>query len=71
MLAPVLEHIAETNPALKVVSVNVDEDPGLASAYGIHNLPTMLIFKGGQVAARSVGSATRFEIENWIASVTH
>lgn len=69
MLAPVLESVAEQNPGLKLVAVNVDEDPALASAYEIHNLPTILIFKKGQVVARNVGSATKFEIEKWIASV--
>lgn len=70
MLAPVLEHVAEQNPELKLVSVNVDEDPALASAYEIHNLPTILIFKRGEVIARNVGSATKFEIEKWVASAT-
>lgn len=69
MLAPVLDQIAEQNPALKFVAVNVDENPTLASSYEIHNLPTILIFKKGQVAARSIGSATKFEVEKWIASV--
>lgn len=69
MLAPVLDHISEQNSSIKIVAVNVDEDPSLASTYEVHNLPTLLIFKQGQVVARNVGSATRFEIEKWISSI--
>ena len=56
MIAPVLEQIAaEQGDKLKIVKLNVDEHPGVASAYGVFSIPTMLLFKGGQPAERLVG----------------
>ena len=56
MLAPVLAQIAEEKSGmLKVGKVNVDEAAELAAQYGISSIPALLLFKGGQVAAQTVG----------------
>lgn len=56
MLAPTLEKLAEeANGAYKVGKVNVDAEPALAAQFGIMNIPTVLVFKNGQVVEKSIG----------------
>lgn len=62
MLAPILEELSGQHPELKIVKVDVDENRELALRYGIENIPTLLVFKGGQVADRSVGLVSPQEI---------
>ncbi|MDR1907934.1 MAG: thioredoxin [Holosporales bacterium] len=64
MLIPILEELAEENPDVRFFTVNVDDASDLAGLYEIRNLPTLLIFKEGNVVARNVGAATKFEIED-------
>jgi thioredoxin 1 len=67
MIAPVLEEIAEKRKgAIKVCKVNVDESPGVAQTYGIRSIPTLMLFKKGQVACRLVGVRPQAEIEKEI-----
>jgi thioredoxin 1 len=71
MVAPTLEKLArEQAQALKVVKVNVDENPGLAARYGAMSIPTMLVIKGGREVDRWVGaqpeSAIRSHVARWI-----
>ncbi len=57
MVAPVVEEIAAENAdKLKVVKLNIDENPQTARDYGIMSIPTLMVFKGGQVAKRMVGA---------------
>ena len=68
MLAPVLAQIAEEKSgALKVGKVNVDEAADLAVRYGISSIPALLLFKGGQVAAQTVGFMQKPELERFVA----
>lgn len=55
MLSPVIEEISETVSDVKVCSVNVDDEMDLASQFGISSIPTILVFKNGEVANQSVG----------------
>ena len=56
MLAPVIEEIASENEGkIKVVKVNVDENPDLARKYRVMSSPTVLVFKNGELTATSVG----------------
>jgi len=56
MLAPVIDKLAgELDGKVKVFKVNVDEDVGLAASYGIHAVPTLLLFAGGKVRERIEG----------------
>jgi len=56
MIAPVLEQIsAEHGDKLKIVKVNVDDNPGPASEYGVFSIPTMILFKDGKQTERLVG----------------
>ena len=55
-IAPILEELAtELDGKLKVVKVNIDENDAIAVEYSIRAIPTMLLFKGGQVAEQIVG----------------
>jgi thioredoxin 1 len=63
MVAPVLEQIASEEVArLKVVSIDVDENPVTTSQYGILSMPTLALFIDGQVVAQSVGAKPRAAI---------
>ena len=55
MLVPIVDEIAEEVTHAKVGKVNVDEQPELAAQYGIMTIPTVLVFKNGEIAANSVG----------------
>ena len=61
-LAPTLEEMAEKYDDFQIVKVNVDECRDLALRYGIEVIPTLLVFKGGQVAKRSAGLMGEQEI---------
>ena len=53
---PILEELAsETEGTLKVVKVNVDEEPSLAAAYGVQSIPTLIFFKNGAPVNKAVG----------------
>ena len=67
MIAPALEEIANAmGDKVKIVKLNVDENPAVASKYGIMSIPTLMVFKNGELAARQVGAAPRQKLEQWI-----
>lgn len=69
MIAPALEEIAGTmNGKVKIVKLNVDENPATAAKYGIMSIPTLMMFKGGELASRQVGAAPKQKLEQWISS---
>ncbi|MCH5163418.1 MAG: thioredoxin [Clostridiales bacterium] len=55
MLAPLLEQLENENLGVKICKVNVDEQPDLAKRFGIMSIPTLLLFKDGKLADKSVG----------------
>jgi thioredoxin 1 len=64
-IAPVLEDLArEYKGKVKVAKVNVDEHTETPSNYGVRALPTLLVFKGGQVVEQIVGAAPRAKLED-------
>ena len=66
-IAPALEEIAAANGGkVKIVKLNVDENPNVASKYGIMSIPTLMIFKNGELASRQVGAAPKAKLEQWI-----
>ena len=62
MLAPVLEEVAAAHPDVSVVKVDVDENMTLAAAFQIESIPTLLVFRNGQLANRSVGLVSKADI---------
>lgn len=69
MIAPALEEIAGTlGSKVKIVKLNVDENPKTASKYGIMSIPTLMLFKNGELASRQVGAAPKAKLEQWITA---
>ena len=67
MIGPALEEIAsEMGGKLRVAKINVDENPGAPSRYGVRGIPTLMLFKDGSVAATKVGAAPKSAIQSWI-----
>ena len=56
MLAPIINEIANERPDVKVVKINVDEEPELSAKYGIMSIPTLLVFEGGVVVDQMMGA---------------
>jgi thioredoxin 1 len=66
-IGPALEEIsADMQGRVKIAKVNVDENPGIAAKYGIRSIPTLLIFKGGELASQKVGAAPKGDLSRWI-----
>ena len=62
-IAPALEEIAnEMGEALQVVKINIDENTTVPTRYGVKGIPTLMIFKDGQVAATKVGAMPKMKI---------
>ena len=69
MIAPALEEIAGSlGDKVKIVKLNVDESPATATKYGIQSIPTLMIFKNGQMASRQIGAAPKQKLEQWITA---
>ena len=66
MLSPVNEELAEEADGYKVGKVNVDEEPELARQYNVMSIPTVLVFKGGQVVKQSVGVQPKEALEDMV-----
>lgn len=65
MVAPVVDEIAQQyDGQVKVVKVNTDENPNVASQYGIRSIPTLMIFKGGQRVDMVVGAVPKTTLAN-------
>jgi thioredoxin 1 len=68
-IAPALEEIAGSlGGKVKIVKLNVDENPQTAAKYGIQSIPTLMIFKDGQMASRQIGAAPKQKLEHWITT---
>jgi len=59
MVSPIVDEIAEENSAIKVAKVNIDEQPQLASQYGVMSIPTLIVFENGEVADKAVGARNK------------
>jgi len=63
-VSPVLDKIAEERESeLKLVKVNIDEEPSLAQKYGIVSIPTIILFRGGEPSAAAIGAQPKTAIE--------
>ena len=62
MIAPVLEEVAAERADILVCKVNVDEEQELAISYGISSIPTLLVFKNGQIVNKSIGAVPKAKI---------
>ncbi|WP_028006943.1 thioredoxin [Solimonas flava] len=68
MVAPVLDQLAvENGERLKIVKLNVDENPQVAAALGIRGIPTLMLFKDGELAATQVGAVPKAQLAAFVA----
>jgi thioredoxin 1 len=70
MIGPFLEDIAaEMAGKVTVAKINIDENPQTPSKYGVHGIPTLMLFKNGQVAATKIGALPKSKLVEWVQSV--
>lgn len=68
-LGPSIDALAtEKTGKLKVVKVNIDEAPNAPAKYGVRSIPTLVIFKDGEVVAQTVGSMAKSDLFKWVDS---
>jgi len=69
MIAPVLDEIAEEFAGkLKVAKLNIDDNPGTPPRYGVRGIPTLMLFKDGEVEATKVGAVSKSQLTAFIDS---
>jgi thioredoxin 1 len=67
MIAPHLEAIAaELGDKVQVIKVNIDENPLTPTRYGVRGIPTLMLFKNGEVAATKVGALPKSKLLEWV-----
>lgn len=70
MIAPILDDLADSLAGkVTIAKVNVDENPQTPSKYGVHGIPTLMLFKNGQVAATKIGALPKTKLLEWVNSV--
>ena len=68
-IAPALEEIsAEMDGQLTIAKVDVDSNPSTPAKYGVRSIPTLLIFKGGEVASMKIGALPKSKLAEWVKS---
>ena len=66
-LLPIVEELAGEMDSIKVVKVNIDENPEIPTKYGVRGIPTLMISKGGELVDTKVGAYPKSDLESWIA----
>ena len=64
MLSPAVEAVAEERSDVKVCKINIDEEPELAIRFGVMSIPTLIVFKDGEVVNKSIGLISKEDILN-------
>ncbi|MCC5978241.1 MAG: thioredoxin [Salinarimonas sp.] len=68
MIGPALEEISEEmGGKVKIAKLNIDENQAVAGQLGIRSIPTLMVFKNGELAGQKVGAAPKGELQKWIA----
>ena len=62
MIASIVEQIADENEDIKVCKVDVDDQPELTSSFGIQSIPTLIVFKNGEIVNKAVGARSKEDI---------
>ena len=68
-IAPMIDELAGENPGVKIGKVNIDDNPQAAQKYGVSSIPTLLVFKGGQVTESFVGVRPKTQLQEALDSV--
>lgn len=69
-IAPALEELdKELGEKVTVAKINIDENPQTPTQYGVRGIPTLMVFKDGQVAATKIGALPKSKLFEWVESV--
>ena len=69
-IAPSLDEISEElDGKMSLAKINIDENPETPSKYGVRGIPTLMLFKGGEVASTKVGALPKSKLKEWVESV--
>ena len=69
-MSPIVDELAtEMQQKLKIVKVNIDENPNAPTQYGVRGIPTLMIFKDGQVVDTRVGGMSKTQLTEWVDSI--
>jgi len=69
-IAPALEEIGQKlEGKVKIAKINIDHNPATPKKYGVRGIPTLMVFKDGQVAATKIGALPKQQLADWIQSV--
>jgi len=67
MIGPSLEEISEELAGqVEIVKLNIDDHPDTPAKYGVRGIPTMILFKGGEIADTKVGAAPKAQLKSWL-----
>jgi thioredoxin 1 len=70
MISPALEEIAkEMDGRVQIAKMNIDDNPMTPQKYGVRGIPTLMLFRDGQVAATKVGAVPKNQLQDWVESV--
>ncbi len=70
MISPALEEIAkEMDGRVRIAKMNIDDNPVTPQKYGVRGIPTLMLFRDGQVAATKVGAVPKNQLQEWVESV--
>ncbi len=70
MISPALEEIAkEMDGRIQIAKMNIDDNPVTPQKYGVRGIPTLMLFRDGQVAATKVGAVPKNQLQEWVESV--
>lgn len=68
-LMPIMEELsAEWGDKVKVVKMNIEDSPETPSKYGVRGIPTLMLFKGGELADAKVGATPKSQVDEWVNS---
>ncbi|MEO9593754.1 thioredoxin [Rhodopirellula bahusiensis] len=69
-IAPMIDELASENPGVKIGKVNIDDNPGAAQKFGINSIPTLLLFKNGEIADTFVGVRPKAALQDALTSAS-
>ena len=70
MIAPVLDELAgELGGKLKIAKVNIDDNPATPQKYGVRGIPTLMVFKDGELVATKVGVMSKGQLSEWVGGL--
>lgn len=69
-LSPLVDEVAsEMGDKVKILKMNIDENPQTPTKYGVRGIPTLMVFKDGQVTDTKVGGMSKQQLSDWVESV--